>query len=79
MENIKLEFTDEFLKTVAKKTIHRKSGARGLRSIMEQTLIDTMYELPIKNLKEVVVDKEAIDKKAPLLIYNKTRKAKRVA
>lgn len=79
IENIKLEFTDEFLRAVAKKTIHRKSGARGLRSIMEQALMDTMYELPIKNLKEVVVDKEAIDKGAPLLIYNKTRKAKKVA
>jgi ATP-dependent Clp protease ATP-binding subunit ClpX len=79
MENIKLEFTDDFLKDVAKKAIQKKSGARGLRSIMEQMLINTMYELPIKHLKKVIVDKEAIDKGTPLLIYNKARKAKKVA
>jgi ATP-dependent Clp protease ATP-binding subunit ClpX len=79
MENIKLEFTDDFLKDVAKKAIQKKSGARGLRSIMEHTLIDTMYELPIKHLKKVIIDKEAIDKGSPLLIYNKARKVKKVA
>jgi ATP-dependent Clp protease ATP-binding subunit ClpX len=79
MENIKLEFTDDFLKIVAQKAILKKSGARGLRSIMEQTLIDTMYELPIKHLKKIIVDKEAVDKGTPLLIYDKARKAKKVA
>jgi len=78
MEGIGLEFTDDFLKAVAKKAMDRKSGARGLRSIMEDLLIDTMYELPsMENLEKVVVDKKVITKKsAPLFVYKKINKKK---
>jgi len=78
MEGIELEFTDDFLKEVAKKAMNRKSGARGLRSIMEDLLIDTMYELPsMENLAKVVVDKKVITKKtAPLFVYKENQKKK---
>ncbi len=71
MEDVELEFTDGFLRAVAKKTMKRKSGARGLRSIMESVLIDIMYDLPsIDNLEKVIVSEDAIEKNAgPLLIY----------
>mgnify|MGYP003311120895 CR=1 FL=1 len=61
---------DEALKEIAKKAIERKTGARGLRSIMENTLMDLMYELPnMKDLKEVIIDKETMEKIFP--DYNK--------
>jgi len=59
------------LKAIARKALKRKTGARGLRSIIEQTLLDTMYELPSQgNVKRVVVDENAIEGEGkPLLIY----------
>jgi len=71
MENVALTFTDEALAQVAKKAIERKTGARGLRSIMENALLNTMYEIPgQETIKEVVVGPEVIDGKAePLLIH----------
>ena len=73
MENVKLTFTDEALKTVAHNAIERKTGARGLRSIMENTLMDIMYDLPtMTGLKEVVISKETIEKKEkPTFIFEK--------
>ena len=64
-------FTDEALKEIAKKAIERKTGARGLRSIMENTLMDLMYELPnMKDLKEVIIDKETIvNKEKPTFVF----------
>ena len=71
MEDVELEFTDPFLKEVAEQALARKSGARGLRSIMENVLIDIMYELPtIENLAKVIIDEKVLkDKKAHKLIY----------
>jgi ATP-dependent Clp protease ATP-binding subunit ClpX len=71
MEDVKLGFTDDALKAVAKKAIERKTGARGLRSIMEGILLDTMFELPgMDGVEEVVINKEAVEGKAsPLRIY----------
>ena len=46
MENVKVNFTDDALKAIAEKAIRRKTGARGLRSIMEEILMDTMFDLP---------------------------------
>ena len=71
MENVKLTITDEALKEIAKKAIERKTGARGLRSIMENTLMDLMYELPnMKDLKEVIIDKETIvNKEKPTFVF----------
>ena len=61
LENVELEFTPEALKAMAKKALERKTGARGLRSIVEAVLLDTMYDLPsIENLRKVVVDESTI-------------------
>jgi len=72
MENIKIEFRDEAIKEAAQMALKRKTGARGLRSIMEQALLDTMFNLPsLKNVSQVIVDAEAIrGVKTPLLVLN---------
>ena len=71
MEGVKLTLPDEAMKSIARKAIERKTGARGLRSIMENILLDTMYDLPgMGGVEEVVISKEVVDGVAkPLLIY----------
>ncbi|WP_417680022.1 ATP-dependent Clp protease ATP-binding subunit ClpX [Roseibium sp.] len=71
MENVELSFHEEALKAIARRAIERKTGARGLRSILEAILLDTMYELPgLKGVKEVVISPEVVEGKArPLYIY----------
>jgi len=71
MEGVELEVRPAALKAIARKAIKRKTGARGLRSILEQALMDTMFELPsIRNVEKVVVDESTIaEGKAPLLVY----------
>ena len=78
MENVDLTFTDDALTAVAKKAITRKTGARGLRSILEGILLETMFELPtFEGVEEVVVNAEVIEGKAqPLLIYAETKSKK---
>jgi ATP-dependent Clp protease ATP-binding subunit ClpX len=78
MENVDLTFTDDALIAVAKKAITRKTGARGLRSILEGILLETMFELPtFEGVEEVVVNAEVIEGKAqPLLIYSETKSKK---
>ena len=75
MENVKLTFSDEALKALAKRAIQRKTGARGLRSIMEDILLDTMFELPsLEGVEEVVVNVEVVEGRArPLFIYAERR------
>ncbi|MBW3617063.1 MAG: ATP-dependent Clp protease ATP-binding subunit ClpX [Proteobacteria bacterium] len=77
MEGVGLTFTDDALVAVAKKAITRKTGARGLRSIMEAILLDTMFELPnYQGVDEVVVNAEVVEGRAqPLLIYAEQRDA----
>jgi len=72
MEGIELSFQDEALSSIAKKAIERKTGARGLRSIMESILLDTMFDLPgLDGVEEVVISKEVVDGQAkPLSIYS---------
>jgi len=72
MENVELEFREDALKAIAKKAMNRKTGARGLRSIVESVLLDTMYELPsMDNVSKVVVDETAIKGESkPLVIYD---------
>ncbi|MDA9123589.1 ATP-dependent Clp protease ATP-binding subunit ClpX [Paracoccaceae bacterium] len=72
MEGSKLSFTDDALKAIAKRAIVRKTGARGLRSILEDILLDTMFDLPgLVGVDEVVVNEEAVSADgAPLLIYS---------
>jgi ATP-dependent Clp protease ATP-binding subunit ClpX len=76
IEGVDLTFTDDALKAVAKRAIARKTGARGLRSIMEDILLDTMFELPgLRGVEEVVVNEEAVSSGVkPLLIYAEGRK-----
>jgi ATP-dependent Clp protease ATP-binding subunit ClpX len=75
MENVGLTFTDDALNAVARKAITRKTGARGLRSILEAILLDTMYELPTYDgVEEVVVNAEVVEGRAqPLIIYAERR------
>ena len=72
LENVELEFRPEALTAMAKKAMSRKTGARGLRSIVEAVLLDTMYDLPsVENVIKVVVDENVImGDSSPLLIYS---------
>ncbi|WP_413848395.1 ATP-dependent Clp protease ATP-binding subunit ClpX [Albidovulum sp.] len=80
-EGVKLTFTADALTAIAKRAIKRKTGARGLRSIMEDILLDTMFELPgLTSVEEVVVNEEAVDNGAkPLLIHADTKKSEKTA
>ncbi len=71
MEEVRLAFSDGALDTIARKAVERKTGARGLRSIMENILLDTMFELPgLDGVKEVVINREvAEDHATPLYVY----------
>jgi ATP-dependent Clp protease ATP-binding subunit ClpX len=78
MEGAKLEFTEDALISVAKKAIERKTGARGLRSIIEGQLLDTMFELPdMEGVEKVIVNKDTIDdNKPPVFVYADGKKKK---
>ncbi|BDU17277.1 ATP-dependent Clp protease ATP-binding subunit ClpX [Lysobacter auxotrophicus] len=81
MENVELEFRPDALSAIARKALKRKTGARGLRTIVESVLLDTMYELPsLENVSKVVVDESVIDHKTePYLIYQTPPAAPKVA
>jgi ATP-dependent Clp protease ATP-binding subunit ClpX len=76
LENTELSFTDDALNAIAKRAIERKTGARGLRSILEDILLDTMFELPgMDDVSEVVVNEEVVTSSvAPLMIYADSKK-----
>jgi len=76
MEGVELEVRPNALHAIARKAIARKTGARGLRSILEQALIDTMFDLPnLSNVEKVVVDESTIEEnQAPLLVYRESAK-----
>ncbi len=78
MEEVKLTFQPDAIKAIAHKAIERKTGARGLRSIVEDILLDSMYEVPsLENVQEVVVSKEVVAGKAkPMIIYADKKKDK---
>ncbi|WP_075214577.1 ATP-dependent Clp protease ATP-binding subunit ClpX [Mongoliimonas terrestris] len=71
MEDVELTFQEDALRAIARRAIERKTGARGLRSIMEAILLETMYELPsLDGVREVVVSQETVDGKArPIYVY----------
>jgi ATP-dependent Clp protease ATP-binding subunit ClpX len=75
MEKVKLSFPDEALRAIARKAIGRKTGARGLRSILESILLDTMFELPtMTSVEEVVVSADVVNGNAkPLQIHSERR------
>ena len=72
MENVQLTFHEDALRAISKRAIERKTGARGLRSIMEAILLDTMFDLPtLEGVKEVVISEEVVGGNArPLYIYS---------
>jgi ATP-dependent Clp protease ATP-binding subunit ClpX len=77
MEEVELTFHEDALKAIAEKAIERKTGARGLRSIMEAILLDTMYDLPsLEGVEEVVISEEVVKGKdvRPLYIYSERQK-----
>jgi ATP-dependent Clp protease ATP-binding subunit ClpX len=76
MEGVELEFREEALREVAKKAMARKTGARGLRTILEQVLLDTMYDLPsLDNVCKVVIDEKVIrGESTPMFIYENEQK-----
>jgi len=78
MEDANLKFSDGALKAIAQKAIERKTGARGLRSILENMLLDTMYELPdIEGIQDVVVNEDTVkEDKAPEYVIAKDKKKK---
>ncbi|HMV12379.1 MAG: ATP-dependent Clp protease ATP-binding subunit ClpX [Nitrosomonas sp.] len=74
---VELEFRDQALKAIAKKALLRKTGARGLRSILEETLLDIMYDLPsLENVQKVVIDYGSVNSDIkPILIYSDQSKS----
>ena len=76
MEDVKLSFSEDALKAIAAKALKRKTGARGLRSIMEAILLDSMYDLPAyEDVQEVVINAEVVEGNAePLLVHAKSAK-----
>jgi len=76
MEGSELEIRKEALQSVARKAMERNTGARGLRSILENVLLDTMYDLPsMENVAKVIVDETVIDGKSkPLFMYKNLAK-----
>ena len=75
MEDVSLAFTDGALEGIAEKAVKRKTGARGLRSIMETILLDTMFDLPsLDSVEEIVINREVSEGRAkPLYIYSERR------
>lgn len=74
LENVKLKFTEDALRAVAAEALRRKSGARGLRAILEEAMIDIMYEIPQReDVKEVIVNEDVITKREkPILLMEKS-------
>ena len=76
MEGVNLRLTDTALSAIAKEATKRKSGARGLRAILEDCMLDIMYELPsTENVKECVVGEDVVlHREEPILLYEQTKK-----
>ncbi|MCD6225176.1 MAG: ATP-dependent Clp protease ATP-binding subunit ClpX [Deltaproteobacteria bacterium] len=75
-EGVNLKITDNALTAIAQKAVKRKAGARGLRAILENSMLDIMYEIPsLQNVKECVINQEVImNNENPILVYEKTKK-----
>ena len=71
MENVRLKFTDGALRAIAREAFRRKSGARGLRAIMEEIMLDVMYDIPSQSeIEEVVISEEVVERKeSPIVVY----------
>ena len=79
MEGVELDIREEALHQIAKKAMERKTGARGLRSIIERVLMETMYKIPSESdLQKVVVDASVVKGETePLLVYEKLKEKNR--
>ena len=74
LDNVELEFKDEALRAIAKKAIERNTGARGLRSIVESTMMECMYEVPSReDVRKVIVTKEAVDGTSQPILVSKDK------
>ena len=71
MEGVELKFTPKSLVAIAAEALKRKTGARGLRSIMEELMLDVMYDIPSKdNIKECILSEDVVNgRKPPMLVY----------
>ena len=80
MDGVKLEIKEDALKAIAKLAVSQNTGARGLRSIIEDSLMNIMYEVPDqKDLYKVVINKDVISKKSdPILIYSNKEKTEKL-
>ena len=76
LEDVELKFTDEVLITVAEAALKRKSGARGLRAILESVMLEIMYDIPsIPEIRECIINNDVVTKgKPPLLLYENQAK-----
>ena len=75
IDEVELDFRTEALLEIAKKALQRKTGARGLRSIMEELLMDTMFELPNVDLEKVIVDENSVlHSTDPIKVYKSPKK-----
>ncbi len=76
MEGVDLEFREEGVRAIARKAMHRKTGARGLRTILESILLDTMYDLPsLKSVQKVVVDESVVSGHSkPYIVFKAAEK-----
>jgi ATP-dependent Clp protease ATP-binding subunit ClpX len=76
-ENVRLSFTENAIRAIAEKAIAHKTGARGLRAVLEEHMLDIMFELPSRNdIEEVVVNEEVVNKnEKPILVYHKQKQA----
>ncbi len=77
LENVQVKFTDDALSAVARESMKRKSGARGLRAILEDVMLDVMFDVPSEpDIKEIVVSGDTIEKKEkPLIVYHQQEKS----
>jgi ATP-dependent Clp protease ATP-binding subunit ClpX len=76
-ENVKLKFTEAAVKAIAEKATKRKTGARGLRAVLEETMLEIMFDLPSqKDVEEVVINEEVVLKgEKPMLVYENKKQA----
>ena len=76
-ENVKLKFSDAAIRAISEKAISRKTGARGLRAVLEEAMLDIMFELPSRDdIEEVVISEEVVLKnEKPLLVFQNQKQA----
>ena len=73
MENVSIDFREDALHAVAEKAVARKAGARGLRSILEEVLLDTMYDVPSDDgVEKVVIDASVVNRDSPPIVLRST-------